>query len=210
MVKFMTWRCICPEQWVHAIGTPQTYFSGLDAGQRQDLADLLPYLACGEVSAVYAFSGRLKNSVPELAQSLLQQIAADERRHADLLIAMQAKLPSPRWPIEPTHLAMFFQRLAANDPAEHLARVSALDRAVCLLLQPLLKKGNVISRAPQLHRDLCALRRDEARHVRLTRCMASDLGCSAHHQHTLNVSIQQRLLVLMSPVMDVLSRMGRA
>lgn len=204
----MAWHCVFREEWVHSACDSKTYFAGLDPHQRQDLADLLPYLACGEVSAVHAFGGRLQGRVLGQAQVLLQQIAADERRHAALIMSMQKQLPSPRGCLAPTQLAIFFQRLEATDPAEHLARVSALDRAVCRLLQPLLKKGGVLSRAPQLHQDLCALRRDEARHVRLTRRMASDMGCSVDRQMQLNQSIQVRLTALMSSVADVLLRMG--
>ncbi len=204
----MTWHCVFREEWVQTRCDTTSYFAGLDASQCQDLADVLPYLACGEISAVYAFSGRLQHGVNAEAQNLLQHIAADERRHAELIMSLQQELPPPRQAISSTRLAIFFQRLEAGHPAEHLARVSALDRAVCRLLQPLLKQGRVLSQAPQLHRDLCALRRDEARHVRLTRRMASDMGCSSDRQSQLNATIHQRLLTLMSPVADALQRMG--
>ncbi len=204
----MAWHCVFREEWVQTTCDATSYFAGMDASQCQDLADVLPYLACGEISAVYAFSGRLQDGVTAETHTLLAHIAADERRHAELILSLQKELPPPRQEIGPSRLAMFFQRLEAGHPAEHLARVSALDRAVCRLLQPLLKKGGAISRAPQLHHDLCALRRDEARHVRLTRRMASDMGCSNERQLLLNATIQQRLVTLMSPVADALRRMG--
>jgi demethoxyubiquinone hydroxylase (CLK1/Coq7/Cat5 family) len=206
----MVWHCVFHEEWVQTTCDATSYFAGLETSHCQDLADVLPYLACGEISAVYAFSGRLQDGVNAEVKQLLHHIAADERRHAELIMSWQKKLPSPRQVISPSRLAMFFQRLEAGHPSEHLARVSALDRAVCRLLHPLLKRGRALSRAPQLHRDLCALRRDEARHVQLTRRMASDLGCSNERQLLLNTAIQQRLTTLMSPVADALQRMGGA
>jgi cytochrome c biogenesis protein CcdA len=93
------------------------------------LADVLPYLACGEESAVYAFTGRLQLALPADAAQVLQRIADDEQGHADLIAAIQAELPAAQASISPLRLAQFFRRIEATTPAEHLARVAALDWA---------------------------------------------------------------------------------
>lgn len=186
----------------------QNGFPSLSAEQRQDLAEVLPYLACGEVSAVHAFSGRLLQGVPLAAQATLRAIAQDEMAHARLIDGLQKCLPPPQQPPQAARLAMFFRRLESSDPAEHLARVAALDRAVCQILQPLLRPGRVLSQAPALHGALCALRQDEARHVRMARNVAHQLGVSSLHQQSLNRSIRERLTRLLAPVVPALTRLS--
>jgi hypothetical protein len=181
---------------------------GLAAQHRQDLADVLPYLACGEESAVYAFTGRLQSALPTDAALVLQRIANDEQGHANLIAAIQAELPAAQASISPLRLAHFFRRIEAATPAEHLARVAALDWAVCKLLQPLLCTGGPVSQAPLLHSAMCDLRQDEARHVRLARSLAQQMGFSATQQAALNLDMQQRLQRLVQPVQAALQRLG--
>lgn len=181
---------------------------GLTAAQRQDLADVLPYLACGEVSAVHAFSGRLWHQVPSAARTTLMTIAQDEWGHARLIEALQQVLPPPQCLPKAARLRMFFRRMESDQPAEHLAQVAALDRAVCQWLHPMLRPGRAISRAPDLHRALCALRQDEARHVRMARNMAQQLGMPATRQAWLNHTIGLRLAKLLQPVRPALQRLA--
>lgn len=167
---------------------------------RQDLADVLPYLACGEVSAVLAFTGRLWHQLPPAARHALRAMAQDERRHAQLIEQLQQVLPPPRQTPDPQRVAMFFRRLESSDAARHLAHIAALDRAVCQVLHPLLRRDAPIGVAHELHRALCALRQDEARHVRAARSLAHQLGFCPQHQPALERDIQQRLQILLQPV----------
>jgi hypothetical protein len=196
--------------WGEALGAcpPAVLTAGFPDSLRQDLADVLPYLACGEASAVHAFTGRLPAALGPMAAQVLQRIADDEWVHAELIASIQAELPSPTASISPSRLAVFFKRIEANDPIEHLARISALDRAVCQLLQPLLRLGAPVSQAPQLHLALSGLRQDESRHVRVARDMARALGCTEAHQAALNEDMKHRLVRLMSPVAAALQRLG--
>lgn len=180
----------------------------LTPSQCQDLADVLPYLACGEVSAVHAFSGRLFKGVPENAQLILRAIAQDELAHAQLIDALQQSLPPAMNCPDSGRLAMFFKRMESSDPAEHLARVAALDRAVCQLLQPLLRQGAVLSQCPDIYAALSGLRQDEARHVRMARDVASQMGITAAHQLQLNRTVRARLLRLLVPVQSALERLA--
>ncbi len=182
--------------------------TGLNTSQQQDLADVLPYLACGEASAVHAFTGRLCQKLPEGTQATLRAIAQDEMAHARLIEALQASLPSPQQAPHPARVAMFFRKLESSQPAEHLAHIAALDRAVCQLLHPLLATSCAISRSPNLHRALCALRQDEARHVNLARSLARQMGMSQSRQSALNRDIRQRLQWLLQPVSSALGRLA--
>ena len=176
--------------------------------QRQDLADVLLYLACGEASAVHAFTGRLLHKVPWAAQATLTSIAEDEMRHAHLIETIQKNLPPARQTSGLARLAMFFRRLESSDPAEHLAHVAALDRAVCQVLHPLLSRGAAISRSPSLHRALSGLRQDEARHVCMARNMARQLGITQARQAHLNQNVRERLQSLLRPVHPALERLA--
>lgn len=184
--------------------------AGLSSIQRQDLADLLPFLACGEESAAHVFGHSLQSAVPASLWPTLDQIAQDEHRHAELLSGLRDELPRPNASISLTRLKFFFKRLETPDPAEHLARVAALDLAVCRLLQPLLRHGAAISRAPALHAALSQLRADEAGHVRLARRLAGELGCEPENQVQLNRTLSARLNTLLAPVAPALARLGVA
>ncbi|WP_210545241.1 hypothetical protein [Rhodoferax sp. PAMC 29310] len=182
--------------------------TGLNPGQRQDIADLLPFLACGEESAAHVFGHSLQSAVPASFWPTLSQIAQDEHRHAELLSGLRDELPRPNAGISLTRLIVFFKRLETPDPAEHLARVAALDLAVCRLLQPLLRHGAAISRAPALHAALSQLRADEAGHVRLARRLAGELGYESENQGQLNRTLSDRLNSLLAPVAPALARLG--
>lgn len=184
--------------------------TGLSDSQRQDLADLLPFLACGEESAAHVFGHSLQSTVPASFWPTLNQIAQDEHRHAELLSGLRDELPRPNASISLTRLIVFFKRLETPDPAEHLARVAALDLAVCRLLQPLLRHGAAISRAPALYAALSQLRADEAGHVRVTRRMAGELGYQPENQVQLNRTLRARLNTLLAPVAPALARLGVA
>lgn len=180
----------------------------LAPAQRQDLAEVLPYLGCGEVSAVLAFSGRLLRRLPLSARQGLRAMAHDEQRHALLIEQLQKTLPAPRLALDGPRIALFFQRLESEDAALHLAHIAALDRAVCQLLQPLLRRGAALSAAPAVHRALCALRQDEARHVRMARLLAQQCGAPAALQQRLDHDIRVRLQAILQPVHVTLARLA--
>ncbi len=180
----------------------------LAPSHQQDLADVLPYLACGEVSAVLAFTGRLWRQLPPTARLALRCMAQDERRHAQLIEQIQQTLPPPRQAPQPQRMAMFFRRLESSDAAEHLAQIAALDRAVCQLLHPLLRRDSPIASAQGLHRALCALRQDEARHVRTARAWALQLGFGLERRQALEHAIRHRLHTLLQPVQAALRRLA--
>lgn len=191
-----------------AVAWPLVDCQGLGAAQCQDLAEVLPYLACGEISAVLAFTGRLLRGLPEAAQQDLQSMARDEQRHALLIEQIQKHLPAPQLTSDHAHMVMFFRRLESSNPAEHLAKIAALDRAVCQLLHPLLRRGAALDAAPALHRALSALRQDEARHVCMTRTLAQQLGGLPAHQTWLNHEVGQRMHLLLKPVHAALRRLS--
>jgi hypothetical protein len=141
--------------------------SQLALSRRRSLAQLVQLLRCGEVSAALAFDilarRRRRRGDGEALCLALASIAEDERRHEQWLSAWQRTLPAPTQEFGGSALAVgFFRGLGTPDAGDHLARIAALDSAVCLLLAALRKAQ------PGLFGTcLSQILADEARHVAL-------------------------------------------
>lgn len=180
---------------------------GLSQATAQALADTLPFLLCGEESAVHAFGRR---HAAALDRATLAAIAADESRHAAWLEALAAALPPPSAAVQAQRMASFFRGLLTRQPARHFAAIAALDLAVCRLLQPLAGAGSVLRAAPEVHAGLRRIRQDEARHVRIARDCARRLGVDALTQRSTDAQLQTALDELLAPVHAALSHLGIA
>jgi hypothetical protein len=148
--------------------------------EAQALAELLPLLGCGEEAAAMAFDA-LADALPHpLARPALEQIAGDERVHDALLTRLRRSLPAP---LEArTTLAAsrrFHVRLGVGGTAAHLARIAALDSAVCTILSRLIRRGTAVAADPVIAGIFCNIRNDEARHVALSRRLALAGGGAA-------------------------------
>lgn len=174
--------------------------SGLSAQLALDLANCLPFLACGEESAVHAFSHSLLKDISSEEAKEMQAIAKDELRHARYLECLRCELPAPciHLPVDAT--SRFFRRLLTKDSAKHFAQIAALDLSVCRLLAPLLHPQAGLRNAPQVSEILGAITRDEARHVKVARKMAFKLGCTPLAFAGINQEIEQQLATLIAPI----------
>ena len=172
------------------------------------LAQALPFLRCGEESAVHAFGRHLMHLTDPAEQLTLANIAADEERHAAWLAALAAALPVSPSGLDAASSARFFRSLLTRDKALHFARIAALDIAVCALLRPLLAPRSVLASAPQVIDGLRAIQRDEARHVRVARGWAQRLGWSPDAQRALDRAMHEELAVLLAPIHASLLRLG--
>lgn len=187
---------------------PAVDASGLAPDVAQALSNTLPFLRCGEESAVHAFGRRLARAAHGTEQAVLDAITADEARHAAWLEALAEALPPPDAGPDATAMARFFRRLLTRDPALHFARVAALDLVVCAILRPLVARGSALSAAAPVADGLRSIRRDEARHVRVARQCARRLGVSATRQHELDAALRDELAALLAPVRSNLQRLG--
>lgn len=183
--------------------------SALSSQQAQDLSNALPFLACGEESAVHAFGSSLLKQVSQDEQAAMLRIAQDEFRHALWLERLRRALPPPCIHLPEHAMQLFFRRLLTRDAAKHFARVAALDGAVCQLLAPLLHQRASIQCAPELRSGLLAIVRDEARHVQVARQMAARLGMSSAGQTAINQEITQALDALLLPIASSLQRLSK-
>lgn len=176
----------------------------------QDLANALPFLACGEESAIHAFSNSLLKHLNENQRAEMARIAEDELRHANWLERLRISLPLPNQHLPNKQLTRFFKRLLTRHTALHFARVAALDSAVCKLLAPLLRVDSILfCQAPEVHSGLVSILRDEARHVKAARKMASNFGLSKAKQTEVNTNIEAELWQLLTPVLPGLNRLAR-
>ena len=146
----------------------------LDTKAAEALADLVPLLCCGEEAAVVGFDrlGRAVSLDLEVRKTL-RKIADDERRHDAILRGLRAALPASTQDRAVQHRARHFHlSLTRGGTVLHLARIAGLDAAVCTILSRLLRLSAAISRADGVHAALTHIRKDETRHVMVSRGIA--------------------------------------
>ena len=168
-------HCYKVRSW---LPTAPTGSLGLDALAAQGLADLLPTLLCGEASAEMVFKHAIKafpsEHFPNLHDALCR-IVEDEKRHGDALFDLSIYLPSPNKRATAKHAVRFLRSLASDNLSIHLARLSAIDIGVCIVLALVCRAPPIIEN-DYICRLLTLIRRDEGRHVRVTRRCAEVLG----------------------------------
>jgi hypothetical protein len=124
----------------------------LDARHSEALSELLPLLLCGEESAVLSIA-RYGSSVVLGASGRrdFQLIQADEAYHARCLQRLRGSLPAPRSDArQRARLRWFYARQSDPDFGDHLARIAALDSAVCLILGALRQQRGPSRKTRQL------------------------------------------------------------
>ena len=172
----------------------------LDAEVAQGLADLLPTLLCGEASAEMVFTQTIKafssNCFPDLHHELCR-IVADEKRHGEQLFILSQHLPSPNKRATAKHAVRFLRSLASDDLSIHLARLSAIDIGVCIVLA-LVCRAHPVAENDYICRLLTLIRRDEGRHVRVTRRCAKMLGLDAATERKEKIQVLNAFAALLS------------
>lgn len=154
--------------------------TGLREDHAAALARLVPILGCGEEAAALAFDGLARASKADpVASAALRQIAADERLHDGLMHALANALPPIAGEAAIKAARRLHVRLGSGGTAMHLAKIAALDAAVCTILSRMLRPGLPLADDEFVHGILSRIRRDEARHVALSRALVLASGTSA-------------------------------
>ncbi len=149
----------------------------LDTKSSVALASLLPLLGCGEEAAALAFDGLAAVAGNDLTGYALNAIAAEERIHDALLRGLLEALPHVSMPADVRRTTRRFHvELGRGGPTLHLARIAAIDAGVCTILSRLLRPGTPLSRERHIYTTLNRIRRDEVRHVSVSRTLASAHG----------------------------------
>jgi hypothetical protein len=166
---------VCFERAGRAVMIRSSYIdTSLTARRQEGLAALLPILGCGEEAATLAFDA-LATSVDNdpAGRAALASIAGDEEQHEQIILALRAALPPPPDQSKILHKAKRFHiNLGRGTTAFRLARIAALDSAVCKVLGRLLHRNAALADAPIVHGALSAIWHDEARHVAVSRRLA--------------------------------------
>ena len=146
----------------------------LTTRQQESLTALLPILGCGEEAATLAFDGLAASLTDDAEAHLtLAGIAVDEERHDHLILSLRAALPPPPDQREILRRARRFHiDLGRGCTAFRLAKIAALDSAVCTVLGRLLHRKAALACAPRIHGALAAIWRDESHHVSVSRRLA--------------------------------------
>jgi hypothetical protein len=141
------------------------------------LALLVPLLGCGEEAAALAFDAFAENAATGAACEALAAIAAEERVHDALLRQLGDALPEATGTSRMLAASRRFHiRLGAGGLTAHLARIAALDSAVCTILSRLTHPRGCLARDAGVIGLLRRIRNDEARHVALSRRFALAQG----------------------------------
>ena len=141
------------------------------------LAEVLQVFACGEESASLAFARLGDSPLADAARRALARVADEELMHEELLRGLRGALPAPVPDRQLRHaMVHFYHRMAQADIGLHFASIAALDSAVCKILATLLTPARILAQEPTVAMILGRIHRDEARHVRLSRSLAAELG----------------------------------
>ena len=200
--------CLGSRRWP----TPQAgAMLELSLEAQQGLADLLPVLLCGEESAEHVFSNAALHESVQLNHSMragLASIADDERQHGLLLLTLRNALPSTQDISAVMRSVRFLKSMASADLKTHLTRVAALDAGVCIVLAEIARAGTPIARNETAASIFARIRRDEGRHVRISRTYSRVLGVDAQTE-----AIERRKVIagfynLLSPSGGAFSKLG--
>ncbi len=146
----------------------------LSDAQAEACARLGTVLLCGEQSAVQIFAREVSRGLapPETLRSL-QIIEREEAAHEQALEALCRSLPAPpdAWALK-RRAQRFFLRLGrAENIAQHFGQIAILDSAVCRMMYAI--EHSSIARGTPMHRLAGIIKRDEARHVAVSRRYAA-------------------------------------
>lgn len=146
----------------------------LKTAAAEAVATLVPLLGCGEEAAALAFDGLARAGGAEA--SALTLIADEERVHDALLRRVSASLPAVDRSGAMLRAARRFHiNLGRGGAALHLGRIAAIDAAVCTILSRLIRPETPIAADHALRPIFARIHRDEAKHVRVSRTLASTL-----------------------------------
>ena len=145
----------------------------LSSAKAGALSQLLPLLGCGEEAAALAFDALADGAEDDAASIALRTIADEEQVHKGLIAGLIVALPPPHGQAAVLRAAQRFHiRLAAGGNTAHLAKIAAVDAAVCTVLSRLLRPRAPLTADAGITAILRRIHRDEARHVRVSRVLA--------------------------------------
>lgn len=183
----------------------------ITSSQEEALARLLPALLCGEQSAIAVFHAealRLSQAARSASLAVFSAIEADEYAHEASLQTLANTLPTAA---DGTAIRrrsqLFFGRLGRIESvAHHFAQVAQLDSATCAVMWYL--QHSSVGGDSMLGTLAERIKRDEARHVSISRKYAFALGIARNEYRTLGQAIRADLTCLLRHVADSFDAIG--
>ncbi|UPW19517.1 hypothetical protein M0C34_04360 [Agarivorans sp. TSD2052] len=166
------------------------------------LALLMPLLLCGEQSAQLVFQQQAKVLAPQVCKSsinALNEVEADEAWHDEALQWVFAQLPVLTEQHQIRRAAQrFYSGLGRSESLQQqFIRIASLDACVTQLMQ-MMERGTIGSQHP--FSLLCGLiKKDEAKHVYVSKYFAKHLGASV-------ADIAEERLLILQQLMTLLGR----
>jgi hypothetical protein len=178
---------------------------------QEALARLVPTLLCGEQSAVAVFHAeaeRLSTKANNVSFSIFQTIEADECLHEAGLQVLCDKLPvvADLHAIKRRSQRFFLKLGQAKSVAQHFSQIAQLDSAVCLLMWHI--ENSAVGCNPMIGSLTAQIKKDEARHVSISRRHALALGVSRNEYQALGEQVFCGLTKLLAPVADSFETIG--
>ena len=169
------------------------------------LSRLLPSLLCGEESAsiVFDLEGRRADTAGDrTARGALLQIADEESQHERMLAELGARLPIPSdlRSIRGRARRFFVRMSEPGEGVDHFARIAELDACVCAVLEAILRAP--IARCHPLAELIARIRRDESRHVVVSRRYIASLGGGRDAVRRAESWVRPELASVLAPVGD--------
>lgn len=176
-------RVAAPHRGVFCFGTGRdirpagTLSLRLADRHAEALALLVPLIGCGEEAATLAFQGLAGRTTSRAAASALRHIAEEEQVHDGLLKQLAGALPfNPSSGALQVAARRYHIRLMRGGADMHLARIAALDSAVCTILTRFIDRRRPLGREATTAALFGRIRNDEARHVAVSRRLAMVSG----------------------------------
>ena len=177
--------------------------------QMEACARLVTVLLCGERSAIRIFSAEVRRGrAPAEALCALQAIERDEHLHECALLDFREHLPKPDGLHALKRRAQrFFAGLGrVDDMARHFGQISHLDSVVCKIMWHVEKSA--IDKSSPLRLIASQIKKDEARHVAVSRRYAASLGLTPSKRSDDGVRVTERMIDMLDPLADSFESVG--
>jgi len=177
--------------------------------QLEATARLATVLLCGEQSAVRIFAAEVRRGrAPAKALNALHAIEQDEHLHECALLDYSEYLPkSDDLHALKRRAQRFFAKLGRiDDMARHFGQISHLDSVVCRIMWHI--ERSAIDKASPLRLIATQIKKDEARHVAVSRRYAASLGLTSSRRGDDGVEVTERMVEMLAPLADSFEAVG--
>jgi len=177
--------------------------------QLEATARLATVLLCGEQSAVRVFAAEVRRGrAPAKALRALHAIEEDEHLHECALLDFCEYLPKPDGlHALKRHAQRFFAELGRiDDMARHFGQISHLDSVVCRIMWHI--ERSAIDKGSPLRLIATQIKKDEARHVAVSRRYAASLGLTSNERGEDGVQVAERMVDMLAPLADSFETVG--